>query len=106
MSGEGNARAQAATGRLNAVSFAENALDLADSSAVDLGDLGNRHAVLHQGVDTPELRPRNLAHPLRLGLGEVLRSSDGAAAARVSAARVVWGSAGRSASAIPELLAS
>ena len=30
---------------------AGNALDFADSSAVKLGDLGNRHAVLHQGAD-------------------------------------------------------
>jgi hypothetical protein len=47
--------------------LAENALDLADSSAVDLGDLGDRHAVFHQGADAGKLRPRDRARRLRLG---------------------------------------
>jgi hypothetical protein len=35
--------------------LAENALDVADGCPIDLGDLGNRYAVLHQGADMPEL---------------------------------------------------
>jgi hypothetical protein len=45
----------------------ENAFDLADSSAIDLGDLGDRHAVFHQGADAGKLRPRDFARRLRLG---------------------------------------
>ena len=48
-------------------SSAEKALDLADGRPIDLGDLGNRHAVSYPTADARELRPRNLARRLRLG---------------------------------------
>jgi len=47
--------------------FPENARDLADSNPIDLGDLGNRHSVLHQSSDASELRPRDLGCRLLLG---------------------------------------
>ena len=47
--------------------FAENALDLADSGPIDLGDLGNRHAVFREGADARELRPWDFACCRRLG---------------------------------------
>jgi hypothetical protein len=50
-------------------SLTQNPGDLAGGNPVDLGNLGNRHAVLHQGPDTHELRARDLAHRLRLGGG-------------------------------------
>ena len=49
--------------------LAQNPGDLAGVDPRDLGNLGNRHAVLHQGPDTHELRARDLAHRLRLGGG-------------------------------------
>lgn len=48
-------------------SLTQNPGDLAGGNPVDLGNLGNRHAVLHQGADTHELRSRDLTR--RLGLG-------------------------------------
>jgi hypothetical protein len=50
-------------------SLTQNPGDLAGGNPVDLGNLGNRHAVLHQGADTHELRSRDLTR--RLGLGEL-----------------------------------
>jgi hypothetical protein len=50
----------------------DNALDVADGSAIDLGDLGRFHAVLYQGADARELRPRNLARRRRLGTDRCL----------------------------------
>ena len=47
---------------------AENALDGADRDPIDLVDLGNRHAVFHQGADAAKLRPRDRACRLRLGV--------------------------------------
>ena len=49
--------------------MAQNPGDFAGVDPVDLGNLGKRHAVLHQGPDTHELRARDLAHCLRLGGG-------------------------------------
>src|SRR5215469_13890100 len=49
--------------------LAQNPGDLAGVDPVDRGNLSNRHAVLHQGADTHELRARDLAHRLRLGGG-------------------------------------
>ena len=45
---------------------AENAFDHADRGAVDLGDLGDRHAVFYQGADAGKLRRRELARRLWL----------------------------------------
>ena len=45
---------------------AENALNLADRSAVNRGDLGDRHAVFYQDADAGKLRRRELARRLRL----------------------------------------
>ncbi len=38
-----------------ALGLPENALDVADGRAIDLGDFGNRHAVLHPGPNAREL---------------------------------------------------
>ncbi len=37
----------------------DNALDVAEGSAIDLGDLGNLHAVPYQGADARELGSRH-----------------------------------------------
>lgn len=42
--------------------FPENALDRADANPVDLGNLGNRHSVLHPGSDASKLGDRDLGH--------------------------------------------
>jgi hypothetical protein len=47
--------------------FSENALDLVDSSPIELGDLGNRHAVFGQGADARKLRSRDRARRRQFG---------------------------------------
>ena len=42
------------------------------SNPVDRADLGNCHAIFHQGADAAEFRPRNRAHRLPLGGGRRL----------------------------------
>jgi hypothetical protein len=66
----------------------QNALDLADGNPIDLGDLGNRHAVLHPIADTRKMRLGNRGRRLPLcadlysrmllciGLGLLERRSD------------------------------
>jgi hypothetical protein len=46
--------------------LAENALDLAGDYAIDLGDLGNRHAVFDPGADAREVRRRDRGRRMRL----------------------------------------
>jgi hypothetical protein len=43
----------------------ENALDVAGGNPIDLGDLGNRHAVFRQSADAGKLRARNLTRQRR-----------------------------------------
>ena len=47
--------------------FAKNVLDLIDGRPVDLGDLGNRHAIFYPAADARELRLRDITRRLRLG---------------------------------------
>jgi hypothetical protein len=53
--------------RIDWSAFSENALDHADGNPVDLGDLGDRHSVLHPGSDASMVRPRDITR--RPGLG-------------------------------------
>jgi hypothetical protein len=46
----------------------ENALDHVDGDPVDLGDLGDRHPVIHPGSDAGVVRPRDLTRGPGLGV--------------------------------------
>jgi class 3 adenylate cyclase len=64
----------------------EDALDHADGDPIDLGDLGDRHSVIHPGSDARMVRPRDLTRGP--GLGIDLSSRTNAGSKRLAEERV------------------
>src|SRR5271163_780707 len=54
--------------RLSGRSSGENSLDLGNHYAIDLGDLGHRHAVFDPGADARKVRRGDLRRSMRLGV--------------------------------------